>query len=252
VRPGPRRPAPVTSADDPALLARPVPELLAERLPLLSAEGRQAAVRVLGAVQSVSHTPFNPTNLDPGAWLQQVWLRLGGNACVDSTARANLDLLWSCLDKLPGGEQDLLSPALDAALDKLTALPDAEAGSDCGVQLMTIHKSKGLEFEVVIVPDLQAGTGGGKPKMLSWLERGLERGLEEPDDSGEITEFLIAPQQSKGADSGRTKAWVDQVYKVRESQETGGFSTSRPLVRETNCISLPVRRTRWTRTAVSP
>jgi ATP-dependent exoDNAse (exonuclease V) beta subunit len=209
----------LTSADDPALLARPVPELLAERLPLLSAEGRQAAVRVLGAVQSVPTLRSTQPTSTLGAWLQQVWLRLGGNACVDSTARANLDLLWSCLDKLPGGEQDLLSPALDAALDKLTALPDAEAGSDCGVQLMTIHKSKGLEFEVVIVPDLQAGTGGGKPKMLSWLERGLERGLEEPDDSGEITEFLIAPQQSKGADSGRTKAWVDQVYKVRESQE---------------------------------
>jgi ATP-dependent exoDNAse (exonuclease V) beta subunit len=80
---------------------------------------------------------------------------------------------------------------------------------------MTIHKSKGLEFEVVVVPDLQAGVFGGKPKMLSWLERGLA----EPDDSGEITEFLIAPQQSKGTHKGGTKAWVDRVYKERESQE---------------------------------
>ena len=82
---------------------------------------------------------------------------LGGAHCVDATARANLDLLWRSLDKLPDGEPDLLGPALDAALDKLTALPDPEADSDCGVQLMTIHKSKGLEFEVVIVPELQAG-----------------------------------------------------------------------------------------------
>jgi ATP-dependent exoDNAse (exonuclease V) beta subunit len=150
-----------------------------------------------------------------GTWLQQVWLRLGGDGCVDAAARANLDLLWSCLDRLPGGEQDLLSPALNAALDKLTALPDPSADSNSGVQLMTIHKSKGLEFEVVIVPELQAGVGGGKPKMLSWLERGLA----EPDDSGEITEFLIAPQQSKGADRGGSKAWVDRVYRERESQE---------------------------------
>jgi ATP-dependent exoDNAse (exonuclease V) beta subunit len=48
----------------------------------------------------------------------------------------------------------------------------------------------------------------------------LERGLAEPDDdSGEITEFLIAPQQSKGADRGGSKAWVDRVYRERESQE---------------------------------
>jgi ATP-dependent exoDNAse (exonuclease V) beta subunit len=141
---------------------------------------------------------------------------MGGAACVDSTARANLNLLWNCLDRLPGGEQDLFGPGLDAALDKLTALPDPEANSDCGVQLMTIHKSKGLEFEVVIVPELQAGNGRGKPRMLSWLERGLA----EPDKSGEITEFLIAPFQRKGADRGKAKAWVDRVYRERESQET--------------------------------
>ncbi|MGD0892186.1 MAG: UvrD-helicase domain-containing protein [Terracidiphilus sp.] len=205
----------LTSADDPALLARPVPELLTDRLTLLSQDGQKAASRVLEAVMSVPTLRSQQPTSSLGTWLQQAWLRLGGDACVDATARANLDLLWSCLDKLPSGEQDLLSPALTAALDKLTALPDPDSGSDCGVQLMTIHKSKGLEFEVVIVPDLQAGTGGGKPKMLSWLERGLA----EPDDPDEITEFLIAPQQSKGADRGGTKAWVDRVYRERESQE---------------------------------
>ena len=54
---------------------------------------------------------------------------------------------------------------------------------------MTIHKSKGLEFEVVIVPELQAGGGRSQASLLSWLERGLAQ----PDGSGEITEFLVAP-----------------------------------------------------------
>ncbi|MGD0548702.1 MAG: 3'-5' exonuclease, partial [Terracidiphilus sp.] len=96
-----------------------------------------------------------------------------------------------------------------------TALPDPEACGDCGVQLMTIHKSKGLEFEVVIVPELQAASGRGNRKMLSWLERGLT----EPDGSGEITEFLIAPFQRKGQERCSAKAWVDRVYRERESQE---------------------------------
>jgi ATP-dependent exoDNAse (exonuclease V) beta subunit len=80
---------------------------------------------------------------------------------------------------------------------------------------MTIHKSKGLEFEVVVVPDLQAGVGRGGRNMLSWLERGLER----PDDSGEIAEFLVAPFQRKGADRGTAKQWVDRIYRQREAQE---------------------------------
>ncbi len=116
----------------------------------------------------------------------------------------------------PAANKICSAPRLDAALDKLTALPDPEASSDCGVQLMTIHKSKGLEFEVVIVPELQAASGRGSRKMLSWLERGLA----EPDESGEITEFLIAPFQRKGEDRGKAKAWVDRVYRERESQET--------------------------------
>jgi len=205
-----------TLAGEPELLTRPAPELLSERLELLSEAGRPAAARVLQALTAASALRAAQPALSLGTWLEQAWLLLGGSGCVDSAARANLALLWSCLDRLPGGTEDLLGPALDAALDKLTALPDPEAGTECGVQLMTIHKSKGLEFEVVIVPELQASGGNGGRKMLSWLERGLP----EPGESGEITEFLIAPLQPKGADRGKAKAWVDRVYRERESQET--------------------------------
>jgi ATP-dependent exoDNAse (exonuclease V) beta subunit len=205
----------IAGSDDSESRPRPLPQLIAERLPLLSEEGRPAAARLLDTLASASALrAANPT-ASLGTWLEQVWLQLGGAACVDETARANLNLLWSCLDRLPGGEEDLLGPGLGAALDKLTALPDPASSSDCGVQLMTIHKSKGLEFEVVIVPELQAAVGRGSRKMLTWLERGLS----EPDDSGEITEFLIAPFQRKGEERGSAKAWVDRVYRERESQE---------------------------------
>jgi ATP-dependent exoDNAse (exonuclease V) beta subunit len=210
----------LTSCDDPATLSRPIPDLLAERLPIadefkLSNAGRTAASRVLHAFHSASQSRALQPTASLGTWLEQVWLSLGGAACVDASARANLDLLWDCLDRLPGGEADLLGPALATALEKLTALPDPTADPTCGVQLMTIHKSKGLEFEVVIVPELQARGGAYSGKLLSWLERGLP----EPDASGAITEFLVAPLQPKGADRGRAKAWVDRVYRQRETQE---------------------------------
>jgi ATP-dependent exoDNAse (exonuclease V) beta subunit len=205
----------IAGSDDPESRPQPVPELIAARLTLLSGEGRLAAARVLDTLASApALRAANPT-ASLGTWLEQVWLRLGGAACVDATARANLDLLWSCLDSLQGGEPELLGPGLNAALDQLTALPEPGASGDYGVQLMTIHKSKGLEFEVVIVPELQARIRGGRLKMLSWLERGLA----EPDDSGEITEFLIAPFQPKRAGRGRAKEWFDHVYQERESQE---------------------------------
>jgi ATP-dependent exoDNAse (exonuclease V) beta subunit len=218
----------LTSADDATLLSRLIPDLLIERLPLLSQPGRVAVQRVFSTFASMPALRARELTTSLGTGLQQIWFALGGADCCDATARANLDLLWSCLDRLPAGEPDLLGPALHAALDKLTALPDPNASSDCGVQLMTIHKSKGLEFEVVIVPDLQAKTVANSRKLLSWLERGLkpenEPALDSQDGSdeirlGEITEFLVAPLPSKGEDSGKSKAWVDRVYRERESQE---------------------------------
>jgi ATP-dependent exoDNAse (exonuclease V) beta subunit len=124
---------------------------------------------------------------------------------------------------LPEGEVDLLGPGLKAALDKLCAQPDPAAGSDFGVQLMTIHKSKGLEFEVVLVPDLEAESRKGERAMISWLERGLaDPGFTDSgpsDPNGQLTEFLIAPIQAKGADASAAKTWVDSVKRERERQE---------------------------------
>jgi len=205
----------LATSDDPESHPRPIPELLTERLPQLSEFGRVAAKRVLDAVDAAAVLRAAQPAISLGSRLEQLWLQLGGAACVDSTARANLNLLWSCLDGLSGGEEELLGPVLDAALKQLTALPDSGASSDCGVQLMTIHKSKGLEFEVVIVPELQARTRSSSQKMLSWMERGLSQ----PETSGEITEFLIAPFQRKGVDRGSAKAWVDRVCRERETQE---------------------------------
>jgi ATP-dependent helicase/nuclease subunit A len=211
----------LVSADSPELLARSVPELLSERSHLLSAEGREAVDRLTGAIEFAERLRSEQPTAALGTHLEQVWLRLGGAQCVDTEARANLDLLWKSLDALPQGEPDLLGPALNAALECLTALPDPAVESDFGVQLMTIHKAKGLEFEVVIVPDLQKSVGRGKHEMLSWLERGLppEIAANEGNNSGEVTEFLIAPFSPKGSDRSEAKKWVDDLRRAREKQE---------------------------------
>jgi ATP-dependent exoDNAse (exonuclease V) beta subunit len=212
----------LVSADDPELLGRAVPELLAGRMQLLSEEGRPAIERVLRATDFAKRLRSSQPTATPGTWLEQVWLHLGGAQCVGASARANLDLLWRTFDNLPQGEPDLLGSAVDAALKDLKALADPAASSDCGVQLMTIHGAKGLEFEVVIVPDLHVSPGHGKPGMLSWLERGIppEAAESEPVDSREITEFLVAPFSPKGSDPGKAKKWVDRQRREREKQES--------------------------------
>lgn len=205
----------LASGDNPQLIDRALPELLAERRTMLSPHGQAALGRLLAALATAASLRAAAPAMALGTWLEQTWTALGGALCVDAAARANLDLLWKTLDSLPGGAQDLLGPALDAALEKLNAQPDPSVDEDFGVQLMTIHKSKGLEFEVVLIPDLQAGSNNSRAPLLSWLERGLSQ----PDEDGELTEFLVAPLQTKGAERGRARAWVEHARSQREQQE---------------------------------
>ncbi len=211
----------LTSADDAEIAARPVPQLMAERASLLSNAGRVAVERVLRAAEFARRLRAVQPAAATGTWLEQVWLHLGGAHCVDATGRANLDLLWKSLDGLPQGEPALLGSGLDAAIGDLKAQPDPAANSECGVQLMTIHQSKGLEFEVVLVPELEAGAGRSELQLLSWLERGIlpENEDGDHDDAGPITEFLVAPLQSKGAERGKAKEWIDRLHRDRERQE---------------------------------
>jgi ATP-dependent exoDNAse (exonuclease V) beta subunit len=59
--------------------------------------------------------------------------------------------------------------------------------------MMTVHKSKGLEFDTVILPGLHRETGGNDSSLLLWDEVAGADGDEH---------LLVAPLKQKGADHG--------------------------------------------------
>jgi ATP-dependent exoDNAse (exonuclease V) beta subunit len=212
----------LVSADDPAVMAATVPELLETRLPELASEGRlstqatEAALRVANVCREATASRSAAGSLSLGTWLESVWLALGGGDTATPEQAENLRVLWRTLDGLPESEVDLCGPALDAALKDLYAQPDPAASSEFGVQLMTIHKSKGLEFEMVIVPDLEAREQVSHREMMVWLERGL---ADEETGGEHVSEFLVAPIQAKGTEAGAAKAWVSKAKREQERQE---------------------------------
>ena len=103
--------------------------------------------------------------------VEGVWLALGGPACVESaTELEDAEIYLDELESLEraGDLEDL--GALDEALRKLYALPDLEA-TEHDLQIMTIHKAKGLEFDTVIVPGLDKGPGRTDMPLFLWRER---------------------------------------------------------------------------------
>jgi ATP-dependent helicase/nuclease subunit A len=141
------------------LLRRP------ERLAALSPEGRKRAGRVLSVLEEVlpqrGRIPLR--QLVEGAWLA-----LGGPACLDGAGIDDAGAVLDLLDDLDHGGDLLPFEAFAERLGRLYASPDPEG--DDSLQVMTIHKAKGLEFDTVILPGLGRRPKGIDAPLLRWLE----------------------------------------------------------------------------------
>lgn len=97
-------------------------------------------------------------------WVEGAWLALGGCAHIRTAADAeDAESFFSMLEKLQSS-RFLDAKELDLALDRLFAAGDAQAK----LQLMTIHKAKGLEFDTVIIPGLGFRAGKRESPPLCW------------------------------------------------------------------------------------
>lgn len=183
----------------------PVLDLLSDpaRTAALSADGNQRLMRVREVLQHAVAERRRGTLREQ---VERAWLQLGGPAMLASLE--DLDDAEACLsllETLDRGGTLVDASELDAALQELFAQPDPQA--DSNLQLMTVHKAKGLEFDVVIVPGLGAGSGHSKRPLLIHIERTRTRGT--PD-------LLLAPLNARGSDSDPL---YELVFALRREQE---------------------------------
>lgn len=136
-------------------------------------------------------------------WVESVWLELGGPATLES--RSDLEdaqAYLSLLDKLGEEHSRPDLHLLEQRISKLYAQADVVA--DGTLQVMTIHKSKGLQFDTVILPGLSQPPRPSEEPLLSWLE------LANPEGDSDL---LLAPITEKGRPNR------DPVYRFVHSLE---------------------------------
>lgn len=103
-------------------------------------------------------------------WIQGAWMALGGPATLlDAADKDNTQTYFALLEKHDRGGQIPDWEAFTLAVNKLYAAPDATANPK--LQIMTIHKSKGLEFDTVIIPGLDMTGRPDDHELLIWQER---------------------------------------------------------------------------------
>ena len=138
--------------------------------------------------------------------VEGAWLALGGPACVESDtdledAEIYLDHLESVEE---GGSLGDLATFEDSVAN-LFALPDLAAPDT--LQVMTIHKAKGLEFDTVIVPGLAGGGGRDERKLFLWMET--------PESS-----LLVAPINAAGSKDEPIYELIRDLDKHKAEHET--------------------------------
>lgn len=180
-----------------------------EVLNRLSADGR---ARLLHMREILEEAYASQGRMNASRWIRGVWLMLNGTSCLWAPGDVvDVQAFFACLDALDRSNQ--FSPErMDFEITKLFAAPDAQGEN---LQMMTIHKSKGLEFDTVILPGLGAATGGNnsdKPLVL-WEEVTV----------GHQHELLAAPFIPKGSrdkDNVSPYDYLEAREKERDANES--------------------------------
>jgi ATP-dependent exoDNAse (exonuclease V) beta subunit len=199
----------LTGADDPAFAERTIMHLLAERGHLLDDDTCKRLARIWPVLQAAlaatGRLPLAQT-------VERTWRSLGGDATLTAAELANAGRYLELLDDLEAdAEADVFDTAtLTRRLDRLYAAPDLDPAA---VELVTIHKAKGLEWDVVIVPALERIAGRDRNRLLSWIE------LDGSNHEDGAAHILLAPIQSKGGDSGQLNDWIAGIRNAREAAE---------------------------------
>ena len=193
-----------------AQCGRAMPDLLTsangvDDVPGISSDGRARIARFARAVApALTRRGREPLP----SLIRGAWLALGGPACAaEPIDLAVADRFFGLLAAHAKGGDIPDWNALSDALAALRAEPDASATAR--VQVMTLHRAKGLEFDAVIMPGLARPPKGTDPQLLLWRER--------------VSGLLLAPLNARkpGADDGKLYAYLRVIARDEGAAELG-------------------------------
>jgi ATP-dependent helicase/nuclease subunit A len=142
-------------------------------------------------------------------WVERTWNALRGPATLSREQdMADAEAYLRRLDAIDTAG-DLADVArLEEQLEHLCARP--RSASSARVEIMTIHKAKGLEFDTVILPSMHRRLRGEERELLRWSRiAGAQGGL------------VFAPVKAEGADADPIYRWMELLEVQRAARERG-------------------------------
>ncbi len=178
-----------------------------EAIAELSTQGLQrlhSAIPLLEqAIQRLGSLPF-------AQLLRETWIQLDGPQSVENElALENVEVFCHTLAEADTPIINLQQ--LEQQMEKLFARPDSSANSQ-QIELMTMHKSKGLEFDTVILPGLGRQPRADDTELVSWFQFMSDTGQEQ---------LVIAPLDQKGQSVSLLRQLLKGFEKEKQNFELG-------------------------------
>lgn len=179
-----------------------------ERLAALSDDGRQRLERLLAVL--AAQPPHAGRTL--AERVETLWFAFDGPAALATAAQ--VDNVYRYLDVL--GKLETAGTLADVA--QLESLLDAERVSSPGdehtrVQVMTMHKAKGLQFDHVVLHALGRKPPGGDRDVLAWLPVTRE------DGSGTLILSPLGPRSEQARDP--LYQFIERASRESDAHELG-------------------------------
>jgi ATP-dependent helicase/nuclease subunit A len=125
----------------------------------LSEDGRARCTRLRRNLEAAFQVR-NETGV--ARWIERTWLGLGGPSCMTNVQ--DLQLAGAAFARIRDLEERGMPDPAD--LPEVFADLFADHGSASAVEIMTIHKAKGLEFDLVVLPALDRAVPPDRNQLL--------------------------------------------------------------------------------------
>jgi ATP-dependent exoDNAse (exonuclease V) beta subunit len=177
------------------------------RIQALSKDGQQRLFKLRDVLQQ-AFTEQRRRTLR--RWVESVWIQIGGPATLrDETELENTDTFLELLDEFDIGGDLKDREQFMEQVATLYAAADVQA--DDRLQIMTIHKAKGLEFDTVILPGLSRGNRADETSLLLWMENQHET----------HQDLLLAPVKEAGEMDSPIYNYIKRLDKEKQRYEAG-------------------------------
>ena len=143
-------------------------------------------------------------------WLERTWLRLGASDAYEAQELEDARAFFAALASRAAAHEWQGPEDFAMLLERLHSAPRS---GENPVQVMTIHRAKGLEFDHVIVPALQRATRGAERRLLRWIDLPGEESA---------SDLLISPSPPVGArEESDLNVFLRDLIHQRDAHERG-------------------------------